>query len=258
MKIALVQTFLHWENKEKNLSHFDSILDHCEEAADLFVLPEMFTTGFTMNNKNLGESVNRGTAEWMVNKASEKNACITGSFISTDGENYYNTLLWAYPDGRFQFYHKRHLFRMAGEHLHYSAGNWKIICEYKGFRFLPLICYDLRFPIWSRNQFGTPQEYDVLIYVANWPEVRIDAWKKLLYARAIENLSYAIGVNRIGTDGTNKTYNGQSMAVDFKGECIATAEDKDIIKIVDLNKQELVTFREKFPAYLDADAFELK
>ncbi|RME13611.1 MAG: nitrilase family protein [Bacteroidetes bacterium] len=215
----------------------------------------MFTTGFTMNGKDFGEPINGRTTEWMLNKASEKQACITGSFISTDGKNYYNTLLWAYPNGKFQYYHKRHLFRMAGEHLYYTAGNEKIICEYKGFRFLPLICYDLRFPVWSRNQLGNPQEYDILIYVANWPEVRIDAWKKLLYARAIENLSYAIGVNRIGKDGTNKTYNGQSMVVDFKGELLADAGDKENIVIMDLDKEELMQFREKFPAYLDADDF---
>jgi len=257
MKVALVQTSLFWEDKNKNLQHFTSIIESQKEPIDVFVLPEMFTTGFSMNSSQLSEKLGDSTTQWMIHLAFKKNACIVGSFITTDEKNYFNTLVWAYPDRQYQYYHKRHLFRMAGEDKHYTAGTRKTIIEYKGIRFLPLICYDLRFPVWSRNKIGTPEEYDVLLYVANWPEVRIDAWKKLLDARSIENLCYTIGVNRIGIDGTGKPYNGQSKAVNFKGEVIASLEDKDTVKIIEINKQELMSFREKFPAYLDADNFEI-
>lgn len=259
MKIALIQTHLYWENKEKNLVHFENIMNgNTINNADVIVLPEMFTTGFTMNSSVFAEKIGGETTQWMLQKAKDLNACIVGSFITTNNGNYYNTLLWAYPNGQYQVYHKRHLFRMAQENLHYSAGNHKIICEYKGYKFLPLICYDLRFPVWSRNQFNTPYKYDVLIYVANWPKPRIEAWKKLLYARAIENLSYAVGVNRIGTDGKMIEYNGQSITIDFKGEEIINLDNKDSVQIVQFDKKELDLFREKFPAYLDADYFEIK
>lgn len=258
VNIALVQTFTYWEDKEKNLQHFNSIIDSHKENADVYVLPEMFTTGFSMNSKQLAEKINDVTTQWLLKKASEKNACITGSFITKDSNAYYNTLLWAYPDKKFLYYHKRHLFRMAGENEYYNQGKKKIICEYKGFKFLPLICYDLRFPVWSRNRIKSDEEYDVLLYVANWPKVRIEAWKKLLYARAIENLSYVIGVNRTGTDGTGKEYNGQSIAIDFKGDVMSCLEDKEQVKVVHLDKVQLNTYREKFPAHLDADRFEIK
>jgi len=256
MNIAIVQTKIYWEDKEKNFTHFSEKINSINENVDVILLPEMFTTGFTMNCKNFAEKIGEKTTEWMLQMAYKKESCIVGSFITKEYDFYYNTLLWAYPNGHYQFYHKRHLFRMAEEHKHYSPGKNKIICEYKGVKFLPLICYDLRFPVWSRNRFNLSNEfYDVLIYVANWPKVRIDAWKKLLYARAIENLSYAIGVNRIGIDGTQKEYNGQSMVINFKGECIVDCEDKDTIKIAKINLDDLKIFREKFPAYLDADEF---
>ncbi len=263
MKIALIQTYIYWEDKEKNLQHFQSIINslnsenYSEQEIDVYVLPEMFTTGFSMNSKVYAERLGERTTQWFLELSSQKKACVTGSFMTTDGKNYYNTLIWAYPDRKYAYYHKRHLFRMAEEHKYYSPGNYKIICEYKGFKFLPLICYDLRFPVWSRNIIGTNDEYDVLLYVANWPKVRIDAWKKIIYARAIENLCYVIAVNRIGTDGTGKEYNGKSMAVNFKGELMANLEEKEQMTIVTLNKEELKSFREKFPAYLDADQFEI-
>jgi predicted amidohydrolase len=258
MNIALIQSDIYWENKEKNFLHFSEKIKSLNENTDVIVLPEMFTTGFTMNSQKFAEKIGEKTTEWMLQMASEKKSCLTGSFITKENDSYYNTLLWAYPDGKFQFYHKRHLFRMAEEHKHYSSGKSKIICEYKGVKFLPLICYDLRFPVWSRNRFNVNNEfYDVLIYVANWPQVRIDAWKKLLFARAIENLSYVVGVNRIGIDGTHKEYNGQSMAINFKGECIVDCEDNDVIKVAKIDIDELKSFREKFPAYLDADDFNI-
>ncbi len=258
MKLALVQSQLYWENKEKNFQHFNAVIDEQKDEMDVIVLPEMFSTGFSMNSHLLAEEIGHTTTEWLLKKAQDKNACITGSFISTDGKNYYNTLLWAYPDGHYQYYHKRHLFRMAGEHNYYASDKKKIICEYKGFKFLPLICYDLRFPVWSRNKINPSEGYDVLIYVANWPKVRIDAWKKLIYARSIENLSYVVAVNRTGTDGTSKEYNGHSMVVNYKGELMADLQDKNMVQIVDLHKEELIEFREHFPAHLDADEFEIK
>lgn len=256
MKLALVQTHLHWENKEKNIQHFSEIIDN-SEPADVYILPEMFTTGFTMNSSKLAEPIDGNTTQWMLQKAQSKHACLVGSIITKEHSQYYNSLIWAYPNGNFQFYHKRHLFRMAEENQHYSPGQHKIICAYKGFRFMPLICYDLRFPVWSRNQFSTEYEYDVLIYLANWPAVRMDAWKKLLFARAIENLSYCVGVNRIGTDGTQKEYNGQSMAINFKGEIVCDLATQNSIAYVELDKSQLEEFRQKFPAYLDADTFEI-
>lgn len=258
MFVALVQTNLHWEDKEKNLMHFDEIINKIKVPVDVFVLPEMFTTGFTMNNYYLAEKLGETTTEWMLKKAAEKNACIVGSFITTDEINYYNTLIWAYPDGHYKYYHKRHLFRIAGEHQHYSYGKEKIICAYKGFRFLPLICYDLRFPVWSRNKFGTDEEYDVLLYIANWPKIRIEAWKKLLPARAIENMSFVIAVNRVGKDGLEKEYNGQSAVYDYKGNIIDSCHHFNTTIVVKLDKAKLDAFREKFPAHLDADKFEIE
>lgn len=256
MKVALVQTEIYWEDKLKNFQHFSDII-HSISEADIIVLPEMFTTGFTMNSAAFAEKIGDITTQWMCHLATQKKACLTGSFITTNDHQFFNTLLWVYPNGEYQIYHKRHLFRMAGEHQHYSAGKEKIICTYKGIRFLPLICYDLRFPVFSCNQFASPYEYDVLLYVANWPSIRIDAWKKLLYARAIENLSYVVAVNRIGQDGTFKEYNGQSMAINYKGELITYLEDKNTVQIAEIHKEELMQFREKFPAHLDADHFTL-
>ncbi|GAB4451169.1 MAG: amidohydrolase [Bacteroidia bacterium] len=258
MEIALLQTIIHWEDKEQNLQHFSDIINKVKVPVDVFVLPEMFTTGFTMNAEPFAEKLGELTTKWMLQKAAEKNACLVGSFITTDGIQNYNTLLWAYPDGTYKTYHKRHLFRMAGEHQHYAAGTEKIICEYKGFKFLPLICYDLRFPVWSRNKIGTSEEYDILLYVANWPKVRINAWTKLLQARAIENLSFVIGLNRIGFDGYEKAYNGQSMVIDYKGDIISSCNHFNTTIIVKLDKSKLDYFREKFPAHLDADEFEIK
>lgn len=257
MKLSVIQTHLYWEDKEKNISNFENLIKTIQDVG-VIILPEMFTTGFTMNSPALAEHLDGFTTKWLIQRAKDKNCCITGSFITTNGNQFFNTLLWVYPDGNYKFYHKRHLFRMADEHRYYSYGKDKIICEYKGFRFLPLICYDLRFPVWSRNQFETENEYDVLIYVANWPSVRIEAWKKLLYARAIENLSYAIGVNRIGKDNAGKEYNGQSMAVNFKGDLMTSANAEEKIITIELNKEDLKLFRESFPAHLDADYFELK
>ncbi len=262
IKFSLIQTSLVWENKNSNIQLFNEKLNTISNTSDVIVLPEMFTTGFSMNSKELAEGIKDNTAQWLIQKSKEKNACIVGSIITKQNQNFYNTLLFAQPNGNISSYNKRHLFRMAGEHNHYSSGITKSIIEYKQFKILPLICYDLRFPVWSRNKFDktSPEKatYDILIYVANWPEARYYAWRQLLIARAIENQCYVVGVNRIGTDGTAKTYNGQSLAVNYKGEILADLKENDCIETISFNLEELYEFRKKFPAGIDADDFELK
>jgi predicted amidohydrolase len=225
-----------------------------EESTDIIVLPEMFTTGFTMNT-NLAEPMNLDTYKWMGLMSKKTEACIVGSYIVKEGVNVYNRLIWMFPDGTSKYYDKRHLFRMGEEHAHYSAGTNSLIIDYKGWRIAPFICYDLRFPVWSRN---VENAYDVLLYIANWPAVRSYAWKNLLIARAIENISYVVGVNRVGMDGRNLTYTGDSTVLDFKGFPLIQLEpnESDIFQI-ELSKESLTEFRNSFPAHLDADSFTI-
>ena len=254
LHITAIQTSLYWENAEKNRQHFDSILSTIDNT-DIIVLPEMFTTGFTMNTASVFEEMDGVSVEWIKQKAKEKNACITGSVIIKENNSYYNRMVWAEPDGKVSYYDKRHLFRMAEEHQSFSGGKERVIVNYKGWRILLQVCYDLRFPVFSRNK----NDYDIAIYVANWPMARNSAWKTLLQARAIENLSYVIGVNRIGEDGKSIPYSGDSAIIDFKGNYIqqAKAQEEAIIS-TQLSHQELVDFREKFPAHLDADKFKIE
>ena len=256
LTIAAVQYNIVWQEKEKNFLRLNTLLQNVE--ADVIILPEMFQTGFSMESEKLAENENDLTLAWMQQTAKAKNAALTGSFIVKENNNYYNRLFWVNPDGKYYTYNKRHLFRMAGEHRYFSPGKTKNIIEYKGFTFLPLICYDLRFPVWSRNIQNKKPVYDCLIYVANWPEPRTNAWSKLLEARAIENLSYVIGVNRCGSDGNNIEYKGNTTIIDFKGNPVKQARPftEDIIYSV-LDLEKLKAFREKFPAYLDADQFEV-
>lgn len=253
LHITAIQTSLFWESPEKNRQHFNSILSTIDNT-DVIVLPEMFTTGFTMNTANVFEEMDGVSVEWIKQKAKEKNACITGSLIIKENNSYYNRMIWAEPDGKVSCYDKRHLFRMAEEHQSFSGGKERVIVNYKGWRILLQVCYDLRFPVFSRNK----NDYDIAIYVANWPMARNSAWKTLLQARAIENLSYVIGVNRIGEDGKSIPYSGDSAIIDFKGNYIqqAKAQEEAIIS-AQLSHQELVDFREKFPAHLDADNFTI-
>jgi predicted amidohydrolase len=224
------------------------------QKTDIIILPEMFTTGFTMEAKDLAEHLNMTTFKWMRQIAEQTGAVVMGSYIVQDSGHYFNRLLWMQPDGEFAYYDKRHLFRMANEQETYTAGFTKIIQTWKGWRIMPLICYDLRFPVWSRNvNFA----YDALIYIANWPQVRIGAWKTLLKARAVENLAYCIGVNRVGTDGKGLEYSGDSAVIDFKGNTLFEEANKELIQTISLNKAELSDFRQKFPADLDADTFEI-
>lgn len=254
LKLALIQTTLAWHNPAANHAHFAEKLEQAH-GADLIVLPEMFTTGFSMESAELAEPVNGPTTAWLREQAQRLNAVVTGSVIIqvADG-SYRNRLLWARPDGSVANYDKRHLFRMAGEHQHYRAGEQQALFEVNGWRVRPLICYDLRFPVWSRDPHGT----DLLLYTANWPSARRDQWNRLLPARAIENLCYVAAVNRIGEDGKGYPYSGDSQVLDFKGDTLANAQDQDQVLRVALNAQALLAFRERFPAYRDADLFRLE
>ena len=254
LKITLVQTHLHWQDPTANRSMIEEKLWNIGEDTDLIILPEMFTTGFTMETSKLAEPMNLHTFKWMKQVAQQHKAVVTGSFIAKEGGNYFNRLIWMQPDGDYDFYDKRHLFRMAKEDQSFKGGSKKMIKNLKGWNVCPLICYDLRFPIWSRN---INLEYDLLVYVANWPQVRSQAWKTLLQARAIENISYVAGVNRIGKDGNDIYYSGDSAIINFKGDKICEVSEENKIFTTTLSRKDLSDFREKFPAHLDADNFKI-
>jgi omega-amidase len=259
MKVTIVQTHLYWEDRKKNISHFDSLINSIDEESDLIVLPEMFTTGFTMNPEKLAEPANGETLAWLKQKAKSKNSVICGSVSVQENDNYFNRLFWVEPDGKYTTYDKRHLFRMAKEDEHYTAGNKKIITTIKNWKICPLVCYDLRFPVWSRNSFrNNTWEYDVLIFVANWPEVRSYPWKQLLIARAIENQCYVVGVNRIGKDGNDFSHSGDSVIINPRGEIISkTKANEESIETLNLDFGYLEEYRKVFPVGLDSDDFKL-
>jgi omega-amidase len=281
LAVTIIQTDLFWENSTANLANLEEKMAQISLPTDLIILPEMFTTGFTMNAKNVAEPMNYTTFKWLKQQAKRTQAVITGSFIVKEEEHFFNRLIWMQPDGSFETYDKRHLFRMGEEDKTFTAGTKRLIVELKGWRICPLICYDLRFPIWSRNQKVEshkskvestlsevkPNElplktydlltYDLVIYVANWPSVRSQVWDTLLQARAIENQSYCVGVNRIGKDGMGLDYSGNSAIIDFKGNQLYYHKDSEVIHNQILSKKELEDFRNKFPAYLDADGFEI-
>ncbi len=251
LNIAYIQADLIWENSAANLKMFENRLKQIKKA-DLVVLPEMFNTGFTMNVKKQAQLPTGEAILWLKQMAKEYNFAIMGSIIITDGSKTYNRLIMAYPTGEINWYNKRHLFRMGDEHKSFAAGSQKLISNYMGWRICPLICYDLRFPVWSRNQ----NNYDLLIYVANWPAARRKVWKTLLKARAIENQSYVIGVNRVGIDGMNIEYSGDSVVIDPKGIVISQlSESTEGIGIATISLNELQQFRDKFPVHYDADDF---
>ncbi|MFN3850879.1 MAG: amidohydrolase [Spirosomataceae bacterium] len=253
LKVSVVQTDIYWENPTANLASLEEKIAQIDQT-DLIILPEMFTTGFTMNAAQVAEPMNFTTHRWMKQMAAQTGAVVTGSVIIKDKEQFFNRLLWVEPSGKTDFYDKRHLFRMVKENDVFSGGSKKLIKEWKGWRICPLICYDLRFPVWSRNQ---NLEYDLLLYVASWPEKRIQVWDKLLMARAIENQSYAIGVNRIGTDDLGINYVGHSAMIDYFGNPVYEAQNQEIIHTATLDKEKLSEFRQKFPSYLDADDFTI-
>lgn len=254
--VSIIQTNLHWENSAKNIAHFDAKINAITEPTDIIVLPEMFTTGFTMNPKLLAEEHGGIGLQWMIKKAKEKNCVLTGSISVKENNQFYNRLYWVKPNGDYEFYDKRHLFKMGNEHEYYTAGNKKILIEFKGWKICPLICYDLRFPVWSRNTKNNP--YDLLIYVANWPEVRAYPWKHLLIARAIENQTYVVGVNRIGEDGNAIVHSGDSCIINPRGELIITIEShQDKTETTILSHSYLQDFRKAFPVLLDGDEFDI-
>lgn len=253
LKLALVQTALAWHDRDANLARFETLLD-AARGADLAILPEMFTTGFSMESEALAEPEQGPTHAWLKAQAARLGAVVTGSVIirAADG-SHRNRLLWARPDGEVLHYDKRHLFRMAGEHKHYSPGEARALFELKGWRVRPLICYDLRFPVWSRD----PRDTDLLLYTANWPAARRHHWNRLIPARAIENLCYVAAVNRVGRDGKDHPYSGDSQVLDFQGETLLAAGEGDGVFRATLSATALAAYRERFPAYLDADGFQL-
>lgn len=260
--ITLIQTPLHWEQPEANRAHFATKISQLSDQTDLIVLPEMFTTGFSMNASQLAESMDGPTVKWMTEHAAATQSCIMGSVIISDEGQYFNRLILARPDGEIEHYDKRHLFTFASEDKHYTPGNQRLITSIKGWRICPLVCYDLRFPIWSRNiEFGstaTSPVYDVLVYVANWPEVRSRPWGALLEARAHENQSYVVGVNRVGQDGNEIQYSGDSVVFNPRGQRLDNIKPKrEAIKTLYLKWDELSQFRKKFPVSNDADPAQL-
>jgi len=258
IRIALVQTNLHWQDKTANLAALEEKIWTLKEACDLIVLPEMFPTGFSMDSASLAEPMNLQVHKWMKQLAAQTGAVLTGSMIICEGGKYYNRLLWVEPNGNTQHYDKRHLFRMANEDTSFAAGEKLPIFSLNGWKICPQICYDLRFPVWSRNHWTEGKAaYDLLFYVASWPAARISAWDALLPARAIENLSYCLGVNRVGIDGNQIAYNGHSAVYDFKGETLANLGDKEQIQILHLEYTALEEYRSKFPAWKDVDIFKL-
>lgn len=253
MKIALIQTSLAWENPMENRSHLAQKITGFMEEVDLIVLPEMFSSGFTMNPQAVAETMQGETVSWLQHLAKAKNCAITGSMVIEEDGKYYNRLVFILPTGAIKTYDKRHLFTLAGEDQKYTAGKEKLIIEYKGYKICPLVCYDLRFPVFSRNV----EEYDVLLYVANWPKPRINAWDILLKARAVENMCYTIGVNRIGTDENHHEYVGHSQVVDFLGNYILEPQEADSVFIITLNKANLLETRSRLAFLNDRDQFEI-
>jgi predicted amidohydrolase len=256
LRVSLVQAGLLWQDPAANRERFDARLGALAPGSvDLVVLPEMFTTGFSMDSATLAEPAAGPTSQWLRAWARRLDAAVTGSVMTRDGERCVNRLWFATPDGALRHYDKRHLFRMAGEHEHFSAGADSLVVEFRGWRIAPLVCYDLRFPVWSRRRAGF--DYDLLLYVANWPARRAYAWRQLLIARAIENQSYVVGVNRVGADGNDIAHDGDSVAHDFLGMPLATLGAIAQTTTVSLDRGALLEFRERFPAHLDADRFEL-
>ncbi len=254
IKITMVQSNLYWENREANLSMFTQKLQKSKGETDLIVLPEMFTTGFTMQAKKCAETMNGKAVQWMHAQALQYKCCLAGSLIIEEYGQYYNRLFFFRPDGSFRYYDKKHLFIQSGEDKQYTAGTKKIIETVKGWNILPLICFDLRYPVWSRNSWETEEgqevktDYDVLLYSASWPEERSFAWTTLLTARALENQAYVVGVNRIGVDPRGAVYSGDSMAVNPLGKKISrTLPFEEATETIELDDEELAQLRNNFP-----------
>ena len=253
LNICLLQCDLHWEDAEGNRNQIADYLA-AVEGVDIIILPEMFSTGFSVESTHLAETMEGETVAWMKSMSHKKNSVLCGSMMINENGNVYNRLLWVEPNGLIQHYDKRHLFSLIDEQKYFTAGTERLIIEYKGWKICPLICYDLRFPVFSRNDVN----YDLCFYVANWPDKRIAAWDTLLKARAIENQTYVIGLNRVGIDGYKAEYSGHSQVIDPKGDIIASAPENEIGLVeLTLSKSHLETLRERLPFLDDRDQFEL-
>jgi omega-amidase len=263
LTISTIQTTLHWEDRAANLQMFEKKINGIREKTEIIILPEMFTTGFSMKPKLLAEKMEGESVQWMKKIAAEKKVVLTGSLIIEEEGRYFNRLIWMLPNGHFGYYDKRHLFAYAGEDQHYYPGSKRLVASVKGWKVNLLVCYDLRFPVWARQSSRQPEkeggsenaEYDLLIYVANWPERRNHAWKTLLQARAIENQCYVAGVNRVGEDGNGIYHSGDSMIVNAMGEVLHTKAHEEDIFTITLEKKELEDIRSKLPFLKDADDF---
>lgn len=262
LRLSLVQTSLFWEDRKSNLRHFEEKLNQLKEESDVIILPEMFTTGFTMNPEKNAEEHGGEGLQWMIKTAAQMSRVVCGSISVKEQNKFYNRLYWVEPDGSFQYYNKRHLFRMAGEDTHYTMGTERVIVSCKGWKINLQVCYDLRFPVWSRNSWNKADnfeaEFDAIIYVANWPEVRSYPWRQLLIARAIENQCYVAGLNRIGKDGNDFAHSGDSAVLNPRGEVLSKLKaHEDGIETVELNAGYLTEFRKVFPVGMDADGFTI-
>ncbi|MBL4605828.1 MAG: amidohydrolase [Flavobacteriaceae bacterium] len=254
LKIVAIQANLTWENAQENRNSFEGKIQQLESDIDLIVLPEMFSTGFTMKPDLVAETMQGNTVQWMIDLARSRNVAIVGSVVIQESGNFYNRVVFTHPNGTIETYNKRHSFSLAGEDKVYTSGVEKLIVNYKGWKICPLICYDLRFPVWSRYN----NDYDVLLYMANWPTPRILAWDSLLRARAIENMSYCIGVNRVGQDFNGYKYIGHTVGFDFLGGIIATTkEDKEDLLFCTLSKSTLEETRKKLNFLNDRDQFQV-
>ncbi|MEZ4928090.1 MAG: amidohydrolase [Saprospiraceae bacterium] len=256
MRLTIVQSALSWEDPKANRDMFSKKLSVLKNQTDLVVLPEMFSTGFSMDAATLAELMEGPTIKWLLKTAKSLSAAITGSFICKANDHFFNRLVFVFPEGKILFYDKRHLFGMANEHKFFSNGNKKLIVEWKGFHIRPLICYDLRFPVWSRNQKDTP--YDLLLYVANWPVTRSHHWNSLLTARAIENQCYVAGVNICGQDGNNLDYSGDSAIIDYSGRHLVKISNEEGLFTTTISREKLDAFRKQLPFLQDADTFSLE
>jgi omega-amidase len=257
LSFTLIQSQLHWEDKAANLAMFEEKIMGIPGHTEIVVLPEMFSTGFSMQPKKLAEPMSGDTVSWMKRIAANKKIILTGSVIIEENGQYVNRLLWVLPDGQLGYYDKRHRFAFAGEDGEYTAGHKRLIAQVKGWKINLQVCYDLRFPVWARQQSNEAPEYDVLLYVANWPERRNHAWKTLLTARAIENQCYVVGVNRVGDDGNGIHHSGDSMVLDPLGATLYHKEEVEDVFTIILQKESLQNVREKFPFWKDADHFKI-
>jgi omega-amidase len=260
LTITTIQTNLIWEDKAANLQHLQQKIENISSKTEIVVLPEMFSTGFSMQPQLLAEKMDGTTMQWMQEQSNKHHIVLTGSIIIEEAGKFYNRLIWMLPNSQYGYYDKRHLFAYADEHSHYTGGNKRLITSVKGWRINVQVCYDLRFPVWARQQQqddDAAAEYDLLLYVANWPEKRSHAWKTLLCARAIENQCYVVGVNRVGTDGNNVYHSGNSLVIDPLGQVLYHMADEEDVNTITLLKEKLEEVRKRFPFLQDGDKFTI-